>query len=293
MNKFFLLVCLLLTCCAAPVGPVAPPAATPTSAPILKVAPLVNPASLPTATVAPLPSPTPNPTIAPSPTPVLLMQGPGLVFCPILLYHRIAIPLQPSEYYVSPDNFRAQMQALKDWGYTPIPVSLLISAIKTGALLPERPVVLSFDDGDISVYTTAFPIMREFGFAGINYLVSNRLAADGYLHPDQIHELAQAGWEVGSHSMDHVNLLNSKNAEREIEQSRIDLEAALGLPVTTFAYPFGAMNASMRATASRYYTAAMGLGPSNNQSRSKLFYLWRRPVDYQWDLETFHNALLK
>jgi len=287
MKKAYLLFFLLLAGCASASG------LPPTQRPVLggKLAQTV----VSTATPA-LPStfsPPLTPLPEPSSTPVLVMQGPDAVFCPILLYHRIAIPLKPSEYYVSPEAFRAQMQALKDWGYTPIPISLLVRAIRQGALLPEHPVVITFDDGDISVYTTAFPIMREFGFVGTNYLVSNRLNAQGYMHKEEILELAQAGWEVGSHSMTHVDLRTSKNARREIEESRIDLEAALGLPVNTFAYPVGSMSPNMYITASYFYSAALGLGPSNHQTSKKLFYLWRRPVDYSWDLETFHNVLLK
>jgi peptidoglycan/xylan/chitin deacetylase (PgdA/CDA1 family) len=248
---------------------------------------------LPTATETPTPlPPSPTPTVTFTPTPVLLRQGPGTVKCPILLYHRIAVPAIPNEYYVSPDNFRAQMQALKDWGYTPITTSLLVRAIKEGVPLPLRPVIISFDDGDISVYTDAFPVMREFGFVGVIYLVANRLNVDGYMRPEQIQALAQAGWEVGSHSMTHANLTASDTlTAMEIIDSRALLEASLGLPVATFAYPFGAQNEAIMGMVSRYYSAAVGLGSTVNQSNTNLYYLWRRPVKYEWDVATFGSFL--
>jgi peptidoglycan/xylan/chitin deacetylase (PgdA/CDA1 family) len=220
------------------------------------------------------------------------VQGPGSVTCLILLYHRIETPPFYNEYYVSPENFRAQMQALKDWGYTVIPMSLLVRGIREGAPLPARPVVISFDDGDLTVYTTAYPIMREFGYVGINYLVANRLDAEGYMNPEQVRELAQAGWEVGSHSMTHKNLLESEDPAWQIYQSRLELEAALGLPVTTFAYPFGAMNEGIMETTRDYYDAAVGLGPQFEQTTANLYYLWRRPVKYEWDVEAFGKFLL-
>lgn len=155
------------------------------------------------------------------------------------------------------------MQALHDWGYTAIPISLLVHAIQSGAPLPERPVVITFDDGDITVYTIAFPIMREFGFVGVNYLVANRLEVEGYMNAAQLQELSAAGWEVGSHSMTHADLRTSPNLDWEIRQSRLVLEAALGLPAETFAYPYGLGNdsESIVEQVRAHYTAAVGLGP--------------------------------
>lgn len=197
----------------------------------------------------------------------------------------------PNEYFVTPETFREQMKALKEWGYTTISMGVLIQAIQEGAYLPDRPVVISFDDGDITVYTEAFPIMQEFGFTGINYLVGDRLGADGFMHPEQILELLDAGWEVGSHSMTHADLTKCEDPAWEIEQSRLKLETALGIPVETFAYPFGLEVEATIRKVRRTYKAAVGLGPTAMQNPYKLFYLWRRPVKYDWDLETFASFL--
>ncbi|GAB4502707.1 MAG: hypothetical protein Fur0035_22620 [Anaerolineales bacterium] len=211
--------------------------------------------------------------------------------CVILLYHRIEVPSEANDYYVTPADFRAQMQALSDWGYTAIPLSLLIRAVNEGAPLPARPIVLSFDDGDISVYNTAFPIMQEFGFAGINYIVSNRLHVTGYMNPEQLQELARAGWEVGSHSVNHADLLKDPNPRWQLEQSRRELETALGQPISTFAWPFGSSSPALRALAAETYRAAVGLGPQLSQTPASLFYMRRRPVLYGWDLATFGSYL--
>ncbi len=261
-----------------------------------------TPTTTPTATATFTPTPTetftpmPTATLLPTATatPMLMVKGPGSIVCPILLYHRIQIvdqvpvPDVAKETFVTPDDFRAQMQALKDWGYTVIPISLLVQAINFGAPLPERPVVITFDDGDITVYTTAFPIMKEFGFVGVSYIVGNRLASDGFMNTAQLKEMIASGWEVGSHSMSHTDLTKSPNLDWEIAQSKADLENALGVDVTTFAYPFGVGNESdniinkVRAN----YSAAVGLGSFVAQSPDNLYYLWRRPVQYGWDAAT-------
>ncbi|MEJ5239829.1 MAG: polysaccharide deacetylase family protein [Anaerolineales bacterium] len=239
----------------------------------------------------PTPGESPIPTPSPIPTSTWQWQGPDQVICPILLYHRIATPPFPNPYYVTPENFRAQMQALREWGYTSIPISLLVRAIKQGAPMPPRPVVISFDDGDISVYDTAFPIMQEIGFIGVNYIVSNRLRSEGYMNVQQLLEMVQYGWEVGSHSVNHANLVEDANPRFQLEQSRRDLETALKIPVETFAWPFGNFTPSLLKLASRFYEAAVGLGPQHIQTYASLFYLRRRGVPYDWDVQTFGSFL--
>lgn len=283
MRKFLLSVLLLLIACA----PAPRLSATPHPKATLRPSATVSPSPLPAASATPTTTPAPSAT----PAPLWQIQGPGRVTCVILLYHRIAIPTEPNDYFVTPADFRAQLQALADWGYTSIPLSLLIRAVNEGAPLPPRPIVISFDDGDISVYETAFPLMQEFGFSGINYIVSNRLHSPGYMTAEQLAELAQAGWEVGSHSVSHADLLADPNPRWQLEQSRRELEAALGQPITTFAWPFGNSSPALRAIAAESYRAAVGLGPQLSQTPASLFYMRRRPVLYGWDLTTFGSYL--
>ncbi|NOY99972.1 MAG: polysaccharide deacetylase family protein [Chloroflexi bacterium] len=281
-NRFFVLLiaALLLTGCAAPV-----PTATPTVTPFPPTS-----TATPTQTAAPTLTPAPSFT----PTPSWVAQGPGIVECPILLYHHIAESETGSRYYVSPENFEAQMRALRDWGYTSIPLSLLVAAITEGADLPPRPVIITFDDGDVSVYDNAFPIMQRYGFTGVLYIVSNRLEADGFMNVEQIKEMTAAGWEVGSHSMSHADLTKRDNdgLYAEVVQSRKDLEAALGVPVASFAYPFGKLSdAAVDYVHFIKYEAAVGLGYTAEQGKGNLFYLQRRPVGWEYDLTRFAAVL--
>ncbi len=63
-----------------------------------------------------------------------------------------------SRYYVPPDKFDDEMKLLHDWGYTTITTSMLVQAITKGALLPPRPIIITFDDSWASQYTNAFPL---------------------------------------------------------------------------------------------------------------------------------------
>jgi peptidoglycan/xylan/chitin deacetylase (PgdA/CDA1 family) len=239
-----------------------------------------------TSTTTPAPSFTPTPTFTPTvtPTPTWAFQPAGKIVCPILLYHRIAEPPNPASndarYYVPPADFEMQMQTLHDWGYTAIPLSLLITAITDGATLPPRPFVLTFDDGDISVYTAAFPVMQRYGYTGTIYLVAERLHVDGFMGPTEVKTLTDAGWEVGSHSMTHVDLrVDPERLRAEGYESRLKLQDELGVPVDTFAYPFGAMDAFTVDHIDAYgYRAAVGLGTFYGHDRGTLFYLSRIEV---------------
>ncbi len=226
--------------------------------------------------------------------PTLTFQGPDAVLVPILLYHRIDVSLTDSQYYVSPDKFEEQMKLLRDWGYTTITTELLVKAIAEGADLPLHPVLITFDDGHLNNYTTAFPIMQKYGFTGVVYIIGEYMGTPEYMNADQIKEMAKAGWEVGSHSMTHPDLttINRQQQQFEIIESRKFLETELGVPVLTFAYPFGASDSAVINLAySAGYIAGMGLGSTHNQGTSNLFALQRRGVDGTRDLNSFASYL--
>jgi len=293
---FLTLILMLLNSCSAAALPVqageniSPILLHPLQTTVSQQTPTPNPSSTPQPSVTPTEF-VPTATVLPSPMPVLVKQGPGKIICPILLYHHIAIPENKSPYYVTPQEFRDEMKALKDWGYTSISATLLVKAINFGADLPARPVVITFDDGDQSVYTQAFPVMREFGFTGVAYLVANYVGVDGYMTVDQLKEMAAAGWEMGSHSMTHSDLTISQRVEWEVVQSRHSLEKMLGVHVETFAYPYGIKDADVVKLVKENYRAGMGLGSTVGQFPDNIFYMWRRPVLLGWDIKTFGSFL--
>jgi len=273
---------------AAGCGSLAPAASTPSAT--------ATGAAPPTATSTRTPLPTITPTLPPSatPTPTWVVQGPNAVKVPILLYHHIAVSPVGSRYYVPPDKFEDEIRLLHDWGYAAITTSDLVRAITKGAALPPRPVLITFDDGNEDNYTTAFPIMQKYGFTGVLYIVVQYMNLPNYLTAAQIQEMAAAGWEVGSHSETHRNLPTSPDAMRyEIVQSRKDLENRLGVPVLTFAYPFGAEDgAAGDYTHFAGYIAAMGAsGYTWDQGKGNLFVLQRCEIKGSDDGKSFTRFL--
>jgi peptidoglycan/xylan/chitin deacetylase (PgdA/CDA1 family) len=172
------------------------------------------------------------------------------------------------------------MQALHDWGYTAITPTQLINAITVGTELPARPVVITFDDGDLSVYTKAFPIMKQYGFVGAIYLVGRYLNAEDFVTTAMAKELAANGWEVGAHSMNHLDLTTQHDhLGEETRRVRGLLRSELDLPINTFAYPFGTIDAEVAdAVGKAGYLGAMGLGIGYQHNIYDLYYLVRTEV---------------
>ncbi len=255
----------------------------------------IPPSNTPIATDTPLPTNTPAPTDTPLPTvtPELEWNPGGQVTAPILLYHHVSDDGNGNRYYVTLDTFRAQMETLRDWGYTTITVTELVNVLIHGGDLPSRPVVITFDDGNVDVHQNAFPIMHELGFVGTMYIVANRLQSKYFVDVEQIQVMADDGWEIGSHSMTHTDLTTDHSiANFEIRQSMLTLEDATGEAVSSFAYPYGKTDDFLSTKVSEYgYSSGMGLGASYHHSLGTLFYLSRMEVQGDYDMTKFASML--
>lgn len=290
-----LLLMLVLVGCSPAVQPTTwtPPTLAPTSSitPAPTFTPTFTPTLTPTASPSPTgtltPTPPHTPTLVPSPT--WMPAGPGEVTVPILLYHHVGTSDLNSRYYIAPEVFERQMRQLKNWGCQTITAAQLADVIQHGGGLPERPVVITFDDGDLDVYENAFPILKELGFVATMYVVASYMDQPNFINTDQLKTLAKAGWEIGSHSSNHADLtLNYNLFYQELYQSREIIEAAVGVEVRTFAYPYGRVDPTVLAKTRDYgYTAGMGLGTSTTHSPYTIYYLSRREVQSSYSLEEF------
>lgn len=252
-----------------------------------------TPTSSPTPEPTPVP-PTPTDTPEPTPTPIELVEyGPGVVEIPILMYHHIDPAAYLSRYNVRPELFESQMALLAEKGYHTVTPSQLALAIREGAMLPKRSVVITFDDGNLSQYEHAFPIMQKYGMIGVAYVVANRIGLEGFLDVGHIQELAEAGWEIGSHGYTHANLTNIPPSQwrDETYYSRKRIKDLTGVKVTTFAYPIGVSTPAIaQAVFKSGYTSAVGIGVVNRHGPGT-FYLNRREVEGTFDMRQFETLL--
>jgi peptidoglycan/xylan/chitin deacetylase (PgdA/CDA1 family) len=238
---------------------------------------------------------TSSPILPPQLTPTRhwLYHSSGELAVPVLLYHHVADTDEPRRYYVSPENFDEQISSLKDWGYTAIPLSLLVEAMLNGAELPPRPVVITFDDGYRDVYQNALPVMQRYGFVGTIYIIMDQIGVGGYLNAKQIAQLIEQGWELGSHSQTHANLRKSGvSIEKELTGSKETLELLFDTPVRSFSYPYGsATPAITQLVKASGYRSAVGIGASITHRTKNLYYLSRNEVQGTFDLVTFAGLL--
>jgi peptidoglycan/xylan/chitin deacetylase (PgdA/CDA1 family) len=124
--------------------------------------------------------------------------------------------------------------------------------------------------------------------------VANRTASPGFLSVQQLQEMVDAGWEIGSHSMTHPDLtrLDAEELPAELLASRLMLEEMLGIEIESFAYPYGSSSTEIARKVDNYgYANAMGLGNLTSHWKSNLFFLSRHAVDGRVSLDCF-TALL-
>jgi peptidoglycan/xylan/chitin deacetylase (PgdA/CDA1 family) len=274
---------IILTGCSFPLFEA--PTATPTFFPATTFTPTIP--ATPTQTATPLPTSTPEPTL----TPTWIYTAKGQVIVPILLYHKVLDGGGPNDncYCVSTSAFMEQMQWLYDHGYTTIPVSRLVDVILNGGELPARPVAITFDDGMMDIYTTSYPIMRQFGFIGTLFLVAGWSNGQGIVPNTGIQEMIANGWEIGDHSMTHFDLSSDYSQLRyQMFDSKQVLQDTFGVPVDTIAYPFGVLNSSVVDKAIAYgYKAGLALGRGYTQNINKIFELTREEVRLSYDMSQF------
>jgi peptidoglycan/xylan/chitin deacetylase (PgdA/CDA1 family) len=181
---------------------------------------------------------------------------------PILMYHAISIPpagAASPELFVTTRDFTDQMQALRDQGYQPVSLDQLWAAWHKGGELPEKPIVLSFDDGYESQYLHAVPVLRQLGWPGVLNLKLDTLS-DGEMTDKMIRVMLADGWEVDSHTIDHLDVtsLDGENLTYEVAGSRTMLQKRFKIPVNFFCYPAGRYDAKSIAALRRAgYTGAM------------------------------------
>jgi peptidoglycan/xylan/chitin deacetylase (PgdA/CDA1 family) len=170
------------------------------------------------------------------------------IYVPILMYHYIS-PLPSDaddirvELTVEPHLFRAHLQHLNSEGYRTISLYELDEALLTGKPLPEKPIILTFDDGHIDHYTYAFPALKDFGYTATFFIITGFADnnVSNHLSWKQIEEMATAGMSMEAHTKSHQDLRNRDHdyLVYEIAGSIESLTAHTGLPAHMFAYPGG------------------------------------------------------
>jgi peptidoglycan/xylan/chitin deacetylase (PgdA/CDA1 family) len=170
----------------------------------------------------------------------------GTESVPVLMYHVIAPPPSGAPFpglYVTPQEFAAQMQALKQAGWRAVTLDQLQASWTKGAKLPPgKPIVLTFDNGYHSQYAEALPILRKMGWvADENIQLAGLPPSQGGLTNSEIRAMVNAGWELDTQGISHADLitLDAAQLHYQIDTARRTIQRRFGVPVNWFCYPSG------------------------------------------------------
>ena len=217
----------------------------------------------------------------PAQTKLVRFQGP----VPVLMYHVIASApssAQLPELYVDPKTFDRQMEWLKGQGYQGVSLNQVYDAWFKGAELPEKPVVVSFDDGYRSQYVYARPELRKLGWPGVLSAIAGRIGQPGAeLSDAMVRNLIDNGWELDSHTINHVDVSQASGAQLqdEVAGSRKMLQQRFHQPVNFFCYPSGRYDdQAIQAVRDAGYLGATTTD-EGLASKSEMFTLKRVRVD--------------
>jgi len=202
----------------------------------------------------------------------------------ILMYHYIEYSPEEADLVrqrltIDPTIFKKQLVTLKQAGYQTYFVRQLTD-ILSGKLQPaKQSVILTFDDGYKDFYTIVFPLLKKYQFKATVFIIYDTIGGQAYLSSSQIEELAASGLvEIGSHTLDHVYLskMPLSLADKQIVQSKLELEKKFKIKVSSFAYPYGAFSAeTVKLVEQAGYSCAVSVIAGDWQSEQNLFYLYR------------------
>ncbi len=205
---------------------------------------------------------------------------------PILVYHHVysegSTELKHASFdtgagIIGGDEFRRQMHHIIDEEWSVFSTTQVVDSIGKGGLIPERAVVLHFDNGWLDTATTALPILREFEMKATCYPITDGIEAASenrsievrtltegvtekpFMSWDHVQELVSAGWEIGAHTATHCKLAEKHAAEgdrgvfEEAQTSNDVFKTRLGFVPEHFAYPSGSRNERTDSLLSQHY----------------------------------------
>jgi peptidoglycan/xylan/chitin deacetylase (PgdA/CDA1 family) len=220
---------------------------------------------------------------------------------PILCYHQIRDWREKDskgakDYIIPIATFKAHMKMLADSGYHTILPDQLYAYLNTGAALPSKPIMLTFDDTDGDQYTIGAPEMKKYGFKGVFFIMTVSIGKHGkvrYMTSEEIKKLSDDGHVIGSHTYDHKNFKKYAGEDwvQQIDKPTKKLEEITGKKIKYFAYPFGLWNAQgIPELKKRGFVAAFQLADARDQ-KDPLFTIRRIIASGYWSPKTLSNSI--
>jgi peptidoglycan/xylan/chitin deacetylase (PgdA/CDA1 family) len=217
------------------------------------------------------------------------------------MYHYISDPPVGADAIrldlsMPPERFEEHLGYLRDQGYTTISLHDLALALQIGHPLPEKPLVLTFDDGYVDNYLNAYPLLLRYGFAGTLFLITGYIDQElaEYVTWDQVVEMDAQGMEMGAHGHTHVDL-RGRSLDYLVWQvlgSKEAIEARTVNPVRFFCYPSGRYDdLVIRVLHSAHYWGAVTVNEGAEHHSDGMFALERIRVHGHYDVSDLACAI--
>lgn len=212
---------------------------------------------------------------------------------PVLYYHSVNENAD-NEVTITPEMLKEQLNYINDNDYVTITIKELYDYLKNNQPIPEKSIVITFDDGYMNNYTEAFPILKEMNMKATIFCVGNSLDGSYYLSKDAIKEMSDYGIDIESHTVNHLHLdtLSYNDQVSELKRSKEILENITGKEVLSIAYPFGDYNDdTLRAVKDAGYKLAFTTNLGLSDRNDNIFELDRIYISSYYDMNTFKNLL--
>lgn len=222
----------------------------------------------------------------------------------ILMYHHVCPPervptnradLEGWQFNIAPENFRAQLQTLQKRGFEFVSLTDYVNSLHLPYRLRAKQMAITFDDGWRDNHEFALPILLSLGLKATYYIVTGEMLgvdAAKRMSASDLQELANAGMEIGGHSVTHPNLatLSLERLQSELGDSKRKLQDDLGIEVRHFAYPGGRFNQLVveQCELAGYQSAVCSIGWGRNHNTNR-YTLFRETLD--GSSTTFRNLL--
>ncbi|TDH27250.1 polysaccharide deacetylase family protein [Segetibacter sp. 3557_3] len=221
---------------------------------------------------------------------------------PILCYHQIrdwrGSDSKSARDYIVPVNvFQAQMKLLADSGYHTILPDQLYAYLATGAPLPPKPIMLTYDDTDIDQFEVAAPEMKKYNFKGVFFIMTVSInRRPRYMTREEIKQLSDEGHVIASHTWNHERVPGYKEEKdwtTQIAQPKKKIEEITGKPADYFAYPFGLWNPEAIPQLKQQGIKAAFILSTKRDPADPLFTIRRMIASGHWSAQTTYNSMLK
>ena len=213
---------------------------------------------------------------------------------PILMYHSVDYE-KGNNLRIPKEKLREQMKYLKDNGFTTLTLEEVYDFMINNTPVPQKSVVLTFDDGYVDNYTNAFPILKEFGLKATVFVITS--GVDNHrltLTLEQCKEMDAYGIDIQPHTVNHEELdkLSYDKQLETLKQSKDFLDKGINKNCKFIAYPFGKYNDdTIKAAKAAGYALGLRMTGGWAQKQDGIYTLRRIYIGGDYSLETFKNKI--